>query len=52
MNMLTDVDQAFLLLLLSGCLGACFAWALWEMEQARERQRRRRQSRPQLTWRR
>jgi hypothetical protein len=36
----TDADQAFLFLILSGCLGACFIWAFWELEQARERRKR------------
>jgi hypothetical protein len=40
MNLLTDTDQAFLLLLISACLGACFIWGFWELEQARERRKR------------
>lgn len=28
-------DQAFLLMLISICLGACFVWAFWEIEEAR-----------------
>jgi hypothetical protein len=30
-------DQAFLLMLISVCLGACFVWAFWEIEEARKR---------------
>jgi len=30
-------DQAFLLMLISICLGACFVWAFWEIEEARQR---------------
>jgi len=28
-------DQAFLLIAISGCLGACFVRAFWEIEAAR-----------------
>jgi hypothetical protein len=50
MSTLADADRAILLLLIAVCLGACLVWALWEMEQARERrtQQRQRQNRPQL----
>lgn len=34
--MITD-DVAYLFLLIATCLGACFVWALWEIEQGRER---------------
>jgi cbb3-type cytochrome oxidase subunit 3 len=30
-------DQAFLLVLITICLGACFVWAFWEIEEARRR---------------
>jgi hypothetical protein len=40
MSTLTDYDQAFLLLLNSACLGACFIWAFWELEQLRVRRQR------------
>jgi hypothetical protein len=55
MTNLADADRVFFLLLIAVCLlGSCLVWALWEMEQSRERraQQRLRQSRPQLTWRR
>jgi hypothetical protein len=52
MSMLTDADQAFLFLLVSACLGACFVWAFWELEQARERWRQRSRDRAKLTWKR
>jgi hypothetical protein len=28
-------DQAFLFVVISVCLGACFVWAFWEIEEAR-----------------
>jgi hypothetical protein len=28
-------DQAFFFILISVCLGACFAWAIWEIEEGR-----------------
>lgn len=37
----SDVGRTFLLLLVIASLGACFVWAFWELEQARERRRRR-----------
>jgi hypothetical protein len=40
MSEFTDTDQAFLLLLVSASLGACFIWAFWELEQLRERWQR------------
>jgi hypothetical protein len=40
MGALTDYDQAFFLLLTSACLGACFIWAFWELEQSRARRQR------------
>lgn len=39
MMMLTETDRVFLFLLTSSCLGACFIWAFWELEQMRERHR-------------
>ncbi|WP_199198292.1 hypothetical protein [Bradyrhizobium sp. MOS002] len=36
----TASDQAFLLMLISACLGACFVWAFWEVEEARRRRQR------------
>jgi hypothetical protein len=39
MMMLTDTDRVFLFLLAAACLGACFIWAFWELEQMRERHR-------------
>ncbi|MFL6812179.1 MAG: hypothetical protein ACJ8FD_24520, partial [Bradyrhizobium canariense] len=36
----TASDQAFLLMLISACLGACFVWAFWEIEEARRRRQR------------
>jgi hypothetical protein len=51
MSALTDADRAFLLLLIKVCLSVCVVWALWEMEEYRERgereRERERQSRPQ-----
>lgn len=38
----TASDQAILLMLISVCLGACFVWAFWEIEEARRRRQRRR----------
>jgi hypothetical protein len=35
-------DQAFLLMLISTALGACFVWAFWEIEEARRRVQRQR----------
>jgi hypothetical protein len=35
----TASERAFLLLLISTCLGACFVWAFWEIEEARRRRR-------------
>jgi cbb3-type cytochrome oxidase subunit 3 len=31
----TASDQAFWLVVISACLGACFVWAFWEIEEAR-----------------
>jgi hypothetical protein len=39
MSMFSDSEQACLFLLISAALGACFIWAFWELEQARERRR-------------
>jgi hypothetical protein len=39
MSAITDANNAFLFLLIAACLGACFVWAFWEMEQMRERRR-------------
>ncbi|MCK1282682.1 hypothetical protein IVB41_01860 [Bradyrhizobium sp. 44] len=36
----TASDQAFLLMLISACLGACFVLAFWEIEEARRRRQR------------
>jgi len=36
-------DQAFLLVAISGFLGACFVWAFWEIEAARGYRRHRRE---------
>ncbi|MGY4475185.1 cbb3-type cytochrome oxidase subunit 3 [Bradyrhizobium sp. USDA 3364] len=35
-------DQAFLLVVISVCLGACFVWAFWEVEDTRRRRQRHR----------
>jgi hypothetical protein len=48
MGTLSDVDRAFLFLLLSVCLGACFVRAFWELEQVRERWRQRGRDRAKL----
>ena len=45
MDALTEADLTFLFLLISACLGACFVWAFWELEQSRERRRERAQKR-------
>jgi hypothetical protein len=37
--MSTLADQAFLLMLITTCLGACIVRAFWEIEQSRERRR-------------
>ena len=38
----TAADQAFLLVAISVCLGACLVWAIWEVEEAcRHRQQKR-----------
>jgi hypothetical protein len=39
MMALTETDRVFLFLLTAACLGACFIWAFWELEQMRERHR-------------
>jgi cbb3-type cytochrome oxidase subunit 3 len=36
-------DRAFLLILISVCLGACFVWAFWEIEEARKRRQQHRE---------
>jgi hypothetical protein len=36
-------DQAFFLILVIACLGASFVWALWEIEEARRRQKHNRE---------
>lgn len=36
----TASDLAFLLILISICLGACFIWAFWEIEEGRRRRKR------------
>jgi hypothetical protein len=40
MSAITDADHAFLFLLATACLGACFGWAFREMQQTRERRRK------------
>jgi hypothetical protein len=37
--MSTLADQAFFLVLITTCLGACIVRAFWEIEQSRERRR-------------
>jgi cbb3-type cytochrome oxidase subunit 3 len=37
---MTYSDQAFLLLLITVCLGACSIWAFWQLEQLRQRRQR------------
>jgi hypothetical protein len=37
MTHLAPLDQAFLLLLITACLGSCLVRAFWELEQARAR---------------
>lgn len=39
----TASDRAFLLMLISVCLGACFVWAFWEIEEARRRRQQHRE---------
>jgi hypothetical protein len=39
-NAFTDIDQTILFLLIVICLGACFIWAFWELEQMREGRRK------------
>jgi hypothetical protein len=41
MIILADTDRALLFLMIAACLGGCFVWAFWELEQLRERHRRR-----------
>ena len=41
MSELSGVGRAFLLLLLITSLGGCFVWAFWEIEEVRDRRRRR-----------
>jgi hypothetical protein len=36
-------DKAFFLILISVCLGACFVWAFWEIEEARRRRQQHRE---------
>jgi len=36
-------DQALLLILIIVCLGACFVWAFWEIEEIRRRRKLQRQ---------
>lgn len=31
----TDSGQALLLVAISACLGACFVWAFWDIEEGR-----------------
>jgi hypothetical protein len=40
MSALTDADRAFYLLLITVCISICLVWALWEMDQKRERRER------------
>jgi cbb3-type cytochrome oxidase subunit 3 len=37
----TASDQAFVLVAISVCLGACFVWAFWEIEEARRHRQQR-----------
>jgi hypothetical protein len=39
MSTLAFAHQAFLLVLITACLGACIVKAFWEIEQSRERRR-------------
>lgn len=39
----TASDQAFMLVAISVCLGACFVWAFWEIEQARRHRQQQRE---------
>jgi hypothetical protein len=41
--MTSPSDLAFLLLLITICLGACFVWAFWEIEEFRRRKQRHRE---------
>jgi hypothetical protein len=41
MSELSDLGRTFFLLLLITSLGVCFVWAFWELEQVRDRRRRR-----------
>jgi hypothetical protein len=36
-------DQAFLFVVISVCLGACFVWAFWEIEEARRHRQQHRE---------
>jgi hypothetical protein len=49
MNLFTEADLTFFFLLLSACLGACFVWAFWELEQSRMRRQQARA--PKRAWR-
>jgi hypothetical protein len=42
-NMTSPIDLAFLLLLITVCLGACLIWAFWEIEEFRQRKQRHRE---------
>jgi hypothetical protein len=50
MNLLTDTDRIFLFLLNAAILGACFIWAFWELEEARERRRLRASAKARAPW--
>jgi cbb3-type cytochrome oxidase subunit 3 len=39
----TASDQAFFLIVISICLGACLVWAFWNIEEARQRHQQRRE---------
>jgi hypothetical protein len=52
MSTLADADQAFLLVLITACLGACIVRAFWEIEQSRERRRQRSRNPVRPTWKR
>jgi hypothetical protein len=41
--MTSPIDLAFLLLLITVCLGACLIWAFWEIEEFRQRKQRHRE---------
>lgn len=44
MSEIGNIDRFYLLPLVIVCLGICLVWALWELEQIRERSRLRREA--------